>query len=123
EDAYVVTVDVVVVGDVAMTESLAAAAAAVREALVNAAKHSGAMSISLYAEVEEREVNVFVKDRGVGFELEQIAEDRQGVRGSIIGRIERHGGQVTLTSSPGAGTEVHLTMPVGMSVKRAGDTQ
>ena len=38
------------------------------------------------------QVSVFVKDRGVGFDLDAVADDRQGVRGSIIGRIERHGG-------------------------------
>lgn len=110
EDAYAVSVDVVVVGDVAMTDSLAAAVAAAREALVNAAKHSGVDSISLYAEAELNSVDIFVKDRGKGFELDTVAEDRQGVRGSIIGRIERHGGTVTLRTSPGTGTEVHIAM-------------
>ncbi|MDQ2796204.1 MAG: histidine kinase, partial [Actinomycetota bacterium] len=63
------------------------------------------------AEVEPGEVNVFVKDRGVGFELDEIGADRQGVRGSVIGRIERHGGDVRFRTEKGAGTEVHLRMP------------
>jgi signal transduction histidine kinase len=111
EDAYVVRVDVVVVGDVAMNERLAAVAAATREAMVNAAKHSGVDAISLYAEAESEAVSVFVKDRGSGFDFEAIADDRQGVRGSIIDRIERHGGEVTLRTTAGEGTEVAIRMP------------
>jgi signal transduction histidine kinase len=112
EDAYAVTVEVVLVGDAPMNEQLAALAAAAREALVNAAKHSGVDAVSLYAELEPDEISVFVKDRGVGFDMEQIADDRQGVRGSIIGRVERHGGAVRITSDKGTGTEVELRMKV-----------
>jgi signal transduction histidine kinase/phage shock protein PspC (stress-responsive transcriptional regulator) len=110
EDAYAVTVDLVVVGDAPMDDRLAALAAAAREALVNAAKHSGVDAVSLYAELEPELVSVFVKDRGVGFDMEDVADDRQGVRGSIIGRVERHGGTVRVTSSKGAGTEVELRL-------------
>jgi signal transduction histidine kinase len=37
--------------------------------------------------------------------------DRHGVRGSIIGRMQRHGGQAHIRSAPGEGTEVELTIP------------
>jgi signal transduction histidine kinase len=110
EDDYAVSVEVVVVGDAPLDDRLAALAAAAREALVNAAKHSGAEAVSLYAELEPDEVSVFVKDRGVGFDLDEIADDRQGVRGSIIGRVERHGGTVRVATGPG-GTEVEMRMP------------
>lgn len=111
EDAYAVNIEVVVVGDAELTDDLAALVSAARESLVNAAKHSLATSISLYAEVEPGVVHVFVKDRGVGFDPDGIADDRQGVRGSIVGRVERHGGTVQIVSSPGAGTEVRIAMP------------
>jgi signal transduction histidine kinase/phage shock protein PspC (stress-responsive transcriptional regulator) len=110
EDAYVVAVDVVVVGDVEVDEQLMALVAAAREAMVNAAKHAGVTAISLYAEVEADAVSAFVKDRGVGFDPVDIADDRQGVRGSIVARIERHGGTATIKSAPGEGTEVQLRM-------------
>ena len=110
EDAYAVTVDVVLVGDAPLDGDLAALAAAVREALVNAAKHSGVAAVSLYAEIEPEQVSVYVKDRGKGFDIDGIADDRQGVRGSIIGRVERHGGTVRVNSTPGVGTEVELRM-------------
>ena len=110
EDAYAVTVDLVVVGDVEMNDTLAAAVAASREALVNAAKHADVTTVSLYAEVEPQAVSIFVKDRGVGFAVDDVADDRQGVRGSIVGRVERHGGEATIRSSPGSGTEVSIRM-------------
>ncbi len=112
EDAYAVSVDVVLVGDAPLNDDLAALVAAAREALVNAARHSGVDAVSVYAEFEPEQVSVFVKDRGAGFELDEIGADRQGVRGSIIGRVERHGGTVQVTSTRGAGTEVEMRMPL-----------
>jgi signal transduction histidine kinase len=112
EDAYAISVEVVLVGDVPLDDGLAAASAAAREALVNAAKHAGVTSVSLYAEVEPEAVSIFVKDRGVGFDLDAVAEDRQGVRGSIIARVERHGGEVKVRSQIGSGTEVEIRMPI-----------
>jgi signal transduction histidine kinase len=37
-----------------------------------------------------------------------VAEDRLGVKGSIIDRMARHGGIATIRSAPGEGTEVRL---------------
>ena len=65
---------------------------AAREAMVNAAKHSGADKIDVYAEVDEERIEVFVRDRGQGFDLDGVAEDRLGVKRSIIDRMARHGG-------------------------------
>ncbi|MCL2780312.1 MAG: PspC domain-containing protein [Actinomycetia bacterium] len=112
EDAYAVSVDVVVVGDSAITENLVALVAACREALVNAAKHAGVTTVSLYAEVEDDVVTGYVKDRGVGFDLAEIAPDRQGVRGSLLGRVERHGGEVQVRTAKGSGTEIEIRMPI-----------
>jgi signal transduction histidine kinase len=115
EDAYAVKVDVVCVGDVAVDDDLAALAAAAREALVNAAKHAGVADVSLYAEVEPGEVSAYVKDRGVGFDPDDVADDRQGLRASIQGRMERHGGAARVRSQAGEGTEVELRIPRGRS--------
>ena len=111
EDAYAIKVDIVVVGDAPLTERLGALVAACREALVNAAKHAGVETVSLYAEVEDGACLCFVRDRGSGFDPAAVDPDRHGLRGSIIGRVERHGGQVSVRSSPGAGTEVEIRMP------------
>ena len=68
--------------------------------------------MDLYAEVAQDRVEVFVRDRGRGFDLAAVPQDRQGVRGSVVGRMERHGGSAEVRTSPGAGTEVRLSMPV-----------
>jgi len=55
-------------------------------------------------------VEVFVRDRGPGFEPAAVPADRRGVRESIVGRMERHGGRAAVHAAPGAGTEVELVM-------------
>ena len=111
EDTYAISVETVVVGDTECDEQVAALVAAAREALVNAARHAGVQTVSLYAEVEADELSVFVRDRGAGFELSGVADSRHGVRGSIIGRMKRHGGRAEIRSAPGEGTEVRLILP------------
>jgi signal transduction histidine kinase len=111
EDTYPVEVEVVVVGDLDVDERIGALVAAAREALVNAARHAQVATVSLYAEVEEEQASVFVRDRGVGFDPDMVDDERHGVRGSILGRMKRHGGQAEIRSAPGDGTEVRLSMP------------
>ncbi|RSM51222.1 ATP-binding protein [Actinoplanes sp. ATCC 53533] len=120
EDTYAISVETVVVGDTQCDESVAALVAAAREALVNAARHAGVQTVSLYAEVEAEELSVFVRDRGAGFDLTTVEDTRHGVRGSIIGRMRRHGGKAEIRSAPGDGTEVRLTLPVSRESVTAG---
>jgi signal transduction histidine kinase/phage shock protein PspC (stress-responsive transcriptional regulator) len=108
EDERGVPVELVIVGDCDTSDSIQALVRAAREATVNAAKHSGADKIDVYAEVDEDAVEVFVRDRGKGFDVDAVAEDRLGVKGSIIDRMARHGGIATIRSAPGEGTEVRL---------------
>lgn len=110
EDAHRVKIDVVVVGDTPIDERLGALLLAAREAMVNAAKYAGEAAISVYGEVEPDQVTVFVRDRGKGFDLDTVPEDRLGVRQSIIGRMERNSGSAAVRSAPGDGTEVQLEM-------------
>jgi signal transduction histidine kinase len=109
EDEHGVLVEVVVVGDVSLDDRLRATVAAAREAVLNAAKASGESEISVFAEVADDKVEVFVRDRGVGFDLSRVPEDRRGIRDSIIGRMARHGGEGAVRSGS-AGTEVRLSM-------------
>jgi signal transduction histidine kinase len=110
-----VTIEVVVVGERKLDEALSATLQAAREAMVNAAKHAGTAAISVYAEIELTRVTVFVRDRGRGFELGDVPDDRLGVKESIIGRMERHGGRAFVRTSPGAGTEIQLEMASAMA--------
>ena len=120
EDTYAISVETVVVGDTECDERVAALVAAAREALVNAARHAGVQTVSLYAEVESDELSVFVRDRGAGFDLSGVGDSRHGVRGSIIGRMQRHGGKAEIRSATGEGTEVRLTLPASRESVTAG---
>ncbi|TPV51929.1 PspC domain-containing protein [Pseudarthrobacter phenanthrenivorans] len=109
EDLLGNAVEVVAVGDTAVTEGHEALVQASREAMLNASRHGGG-TVSVYLEVSGGRAEVFIKDRGPGFELQAVPEDRMGVRESIIGRMSRHGGTATITST-GEGTEVRLAFP------------
>jgi signal transduction histidine kinase/phage shock protein PspC (stress-responsive transcriptional regulator) len=111
EDSYGVTVETVVVGDTELDPALEAMVQATREALVNAAKHSGVREMSLYAEVTDAEVTSFVRDRGSGFDPGDVPAGHHGLEGSIVGRMQRHGGRADVRSSPGNGTEIELSVP------------
>lgn len=113
EDDHAVEVEVVTVGDLPYDERLAPLVAATREAVVNAAKHAGTGRVDVYVEVLGGSVDLFVRDRGTGFDPDDLPADRHGVRGSIRERMERHGGAATIRSAPGAGTEVRLHLPAG----------
>ena len=111
EDAHGVPVEVVTVGDGPLDEPAAALVAAAREALTNAAKFAGeAGPVALYAEFEPHRLQAFVRDRGPGFSVEEVPDDRRGVRDSILARMARHGGRATIGPAPGGGTEVELCL-------------
>ena len=118
EDSYVLTVDVVVVGDHDLDAGLDALVAASREALVNAAKHAQVDRVSVYAELDGQAAEVFVRDRGIGFDPDRTDPLRHGIRGSILGRLARHGGTAVIKSRPGEGTEVQLRLPLVLEPKR-----
>lgn len=109
EAEYPVTVEVVCVGDFDLDERGGKLVAAVGEAVLNAAKHAGG-AISLYAEVTESQVDVFVRDRGTGFDPGAIPADRKGVRESVIARMRQAGGSCVIRSTE-TGTEVRLSLP------------
>jgi signal transduction histidine kinase/phage shock protein PspC (stress-responsive transcriptional regulator) len=113
EDGLGNAVDVVTVGDTEMTERHEALVQASREAMLNAARHGGG-PVSVYLEVSDGGAEVFVKDRGPGFELSTVPHDRLGVRESIIGRMKRHGGNAAINSGPD-GTEVRLRLPADVA--------
>lgn len=107
-----VPIEVVVVKDIPMTNRVEPLIRAAAEAMLNAARHSEAPRISVFAEVIDGQVEMFVSDTGKGFDIATIPDDRHGVRQSLLGRMERHGGTAEITTEPGEGTEVRLVMPL-----------
>ncbi|GAB3191217.1 ATP-binding protein [Nesterenkonia suensis] len=113
EEMHSGTVEVVAVGESRRQDHRVLVAAA-REAIVNALKHAGPASV--YVESDAAQDAVFVRDRGPGFDLDRIDQDRLGVRESIIGRMRRAGGEARIRSN-GRGTEVQLFLPVGAAAE------
>jgi signal transduction histidine kinase len=109
EELHGVRIEIVSAGDCPAAEPLVLAA---REAMTNAAKFAGVEEIDVYVEVGEDEATVYVRDRGAGFDRARVAPERRGLAESVEGRLARADGSATVTSAPGAGTEVELRLPV-----------
>jgi signal transduction histidine kinase len=113
EEVHGVRIELATSGDAPVDDALSQVVLAAREAMTNAAKHAQADDIAVYAELEPERVSVFVRDRGIGFDRNAVAPDRRGLAESVEARMHRAGGSATIVSSPGAGTEVELSLPRG----------
>jgi signal transduction histidine kinase/phage shock protein PspC (stress-responsive transcriptional regulator) len=112
EDDHQVRVESVVVGDASPTPAVDALIGAIREAVVNAAKHSGCDTVSVFVEVRADLVVAFIRDTGKGFEPALVPATGHGIAASIRERLDRVGGSATLSASPGDGTEWELSVPI-----------
>jgi signal transduction histidine kinase len=110
EEVHGVRVDVVRTGDAPLDERAQALVLAAREAMANAARHSGVDEVSVFLDAGDEGVSLYVRDRGVGFDLDAVASDRQGLASSIRARMERVGGTARIVSAPGEGTDVELEL-------------
>ena len=110
ERDYRVRVELVNVGDLDTDDRLTSLVGAAREAAINAAKWSGAETLSVFSEVEDDQVSVFVRDTGCGFDPAAVATDRHGLRLSITERLADVGGHASIRSHVGEGTEVELVL-------------
>jgi signal transduction histidine kinase len=80
----------------------------VAEALTNAAKHAHASQVNVRAETTDATLRMSIQDDGIGG-----ADARKG--SGLIGlkdRVEAVGGQMRVTSPPGRGTLLHITIPL-----------
>lgn len=117
EDRYGVPVEVVVTGDHPLDPDTQALVRALTEAMSNAVRHARP-PVSAYVECGASGIEAFVRDHGDGFDLDAVPADRLGVRGSIVERIERHGGTARIRRLSD-GTEVALTLPVHRPVNQS----
>ena len=85
-----------------------------KEALHNAARHSGATSVAVTAGVEGRRLHIAVLDDGRGFDERTLEPREDGGRGlsSMRDRAARAGGALTVASAPGAGTRIEISVPL-----------
>lgn len=117
EDTFELQVSQVVVGgDAPLGDNEQAAIAAARECLVNVAKHAGVDRADVFCEVLSTDdvpcLELFIRDRGRGFDPDAVPADRRGLALSVHQRIESRGGSVRVRSKIGSGTEVAIRIPV-----------
>src|SRR5205823_699037 len=111
EQLHHVSVEVVTVGDAPIDDRLQALLQACGEAMTNAARHAGVTTMSVYVEALDGAVTAYIRDRGLGFDPTSVSTYRRGIAESIRGRMQRAGGTAEISSRPGSGTEVKLTLP------------
>lgn len=85
---------------------------AVRACLENVLRHSGVTVAEVDLAYDEKEITVVVVDQGSGFDPQAIADDRLGLRTSVVERVRSVGGSVKIWSSPGAGTSIVMRVPI-----------
>jgi signal transduction histidine kinase len=88
-----------------------------REAVRNAASHSGAAKISVSVAVEGERVVGAVEDDGRGFEKTAGPEEIGGLA-HMAERASLLGGACSVDSAPGEGTRVEVSLPAGGAGRR-----
>jgi len=82
-----------------------------QESLQNVARHAGCDAVSARVEADDGGIVLVVRDRGVGFDPAAVDPERLGLLG-MRERVELLGGEFTLNTAPGRGTEVRTWIPL-----------
>ena len=82
-----------------------------QEALTNVARHAEARRVTVRLVATPEQVQLTIEDDGLGFDASDTAEDRHGLVG-INERARMLGSALDLSTSPGAGTRVRVTVPL-----------
>jgi signal transduction histidine kinase len=87
----------------------------VQEALTNCARHAQASRVEVNVAQNADNVQVIVKDDGMGFDVRTKTRTGMGLIG-MKERVESLGGELSISSSNGKGTAVSLSIPVAAGV-------
>ncbi|MCA9077563.1 MAG: hypothetical protein KDA93_21235 [Planctomycetaceae bacterium] len=82
-----------------------------QEGLTNIVKHADTRKASVTVAVNANQLKVSLEDHGIGFDPQQRDNSRLGLLG-MQERAELLGGRFTLTSNPGSGTRIDVTIPL-----------
>lgn len=92
---------------------------AVSEAITNASKHGEASLVRVFLDSEDDVVRCEIRDDGTGFDTEHTTAGT-GITRSIRGRMDEIGGSVDISSRPGDGVTVTMTVPLASAGHRRG---
>ncbi|KRB07950.1 sensor histidine kinase [Lysobacter sp. Root690] len=93
----------------------------VREALFNIAHHARASSVEIVISFEAKYLAIHVRDDGVGVPENVLAHGKKDGHFGMIGmreRAQKIGGTLAISSGPGGGTEVALTLPTELALAK-----
>ena len=107
EDIYLIRVDSAFVGNTGIDVSLEQLCAVTREALTNAAKHSGCERISLFAEIADGHATTTVKDEGVGIPDERV---RESLERALAARLDGLDASIVVRTTPNTLTAVEASI-------------
>jgi signal transduction histidine kinase len=84
---------------------------AFKEALNNSVKHAGASEIQIEFLSEPAQFQIIIADNGTGFDLASPQADGNGLK-NMRQRLATIGGQFEISSRPGWGTKIKMTIPL-----------
>ncbi|MBA7573125.1 hypothetical protein ES708_14920 [subsurface metagenome] len=85
-----------------------------QEALTNVRRHAQATDVVVKLEKTSQAVEMLIKDNGQGFTLSDLEKSPPGYHGLNIirERAEGLGGSLNISTAPGEGTEVRVSLPI-----------
>ena len=88
----------------------------VQEAFTNIVRHGGARHVDVQARIDQGALELVIRDDGVGFDVARARQPAaSGANLGLLGMEERFslaGGQLTIESTPGAGTTIRGRLPL-----------
>jgi len=86
-----------------------------QEAINNIVKHAGARNVRAVFDCRDGVVSIDMEDDGIGFDMAEVARSTDQKRGlGLVGMQERIGllgGEISISSTPGAGTHISIRVP------------
>ena len=84
-----------------------------QEALTNIIKHADAKNVEVSLQHKQGKVYLLIKDDGQGFNPKEHGKSHKSLGLSVMReRAKLAGGFLQIKSSPGAGTQIRLSVPV-----------
>lgn len=116
KESYGVDVEIICTGKQRRLDSILEVALyrVIQESVQNAMKHAKATNVTIKLEIGKQNIVAVVTDNGIGFEAEAFLREPKANNYGILGmkeRVEILGGQFSVKSGPGKGTEVLAILP------------
>jgi two-component system, NarL family, sensor kinase len=83
-----------------------------QECLQNVLKHAAASEVSISFTFKDKDISVFIKDNGIGFNADVVTAEKPGLGlSNMRSRLALVGGEMQIDSRRNAGTNIEIRMP------------